>query len=83
MNKLLIELYIPAVNQTYDIYIPTSLKFHEIEAMLISAAVELSNGTFAASSDTVICDRFSGQLLDVNKFALELGLQNGSMLMLI
>ena len=83
MDKILIEVFVPAVEQTFDVLIPLSLKLFEIAGLLSGAVVELSNGYFNASMDPLICDRESGEVLDVNLSAQELGLQTGSVLMLI
>jgi hypothetical protein len=83
VDKILIELFIPAVNQTYDVYIPISSKMHEIEGLLTKAIGDLSDGYFALSEDTALCDRITGAILDVNLSASELGFHNGSKLMLI
>ncbi|GKU77584.1 EsaB/YukD family protein [Paenibacillus sp. L3-i20] len=83
MDKYLIEVYIPVLNRSYDVYIPALVKLYEVEALLVAAITELSDGYFTARQDTVLCDTLSGMLLDINKSAMELGLQNGSRLMLI
>lgn len=83
MDQVLIELYVPAIAQKYDVFIPLLISVHEIEAMLIAAVTELSSGFFTASADSVLCDRHTGMMLDINLSAQELGLRNGSALMLI
>jgi hypothetical protein len=83
LEKILVEIYLPAVNQNYDVYIPLTSKLHEVTDLLANAFTELSNGYFTASQDTVLCDKATGHLLDINKSVLELGLYNGSRLMLI
>ena len=82
-DKILVEVFLPAVNQSYDAYIPFNMKLHEVEALLVGAFAALSDGYFKASHQAVLCDKDTGILLDINKSAQELGLQNGSRLMLI
>lgn len=83
MDKILVEVYIPVLSRSYDVYIPALTKLHEVESLLAAAIAELSDGYYTASPDSLLCDRTSGMLLDINKSALELGLRNGSRLMLI
>ncbi|MDQ0194709.1 methyltransferase [Paenibacillus wynnii] len=83
MDKIIIEVYIPAISQTLDVFIPQDLRLSEIEGLMIAAVTEVSGGFFTSSQDTVICDKTTGTVLDVNMSARELGLSNGSMLMLI
>lgn len=83
MSKILIELYLPAIHRVFDVYIPVASKLYEVEALIAGVLTELSDGQFVPSGDTVLCDRLSGQTLDINSSALELQLLNGSRLMLI
>lgn len=83
LDKILVEIFLPAINQSYDVYIPLDSRLHEVEALFMGAFAELSGGYFTASHKTVVCDRITGNQLDINKSALELGLHNGSRLMLI
>ncbi|WP_239617478.1 methyltransferase [Cohnella mopanensis] len=83
MDKIIVEIYLPSINQKYDVFIPITLRLHEIEALLIGAFIELSDGYFVASQNAIMCDMQTGTLLDINKSAIELGLYNGSRLMLI
>lgn len=83
MNKILVEIYLPATNSRYDVYIPLKIKLFEVLTLVSSSFTELSKGYFIASDDVVICDKETGTILDINQSAEELGLQNGSKLMLI
>ncbi len=83
MDNILVEVYLPAAGKSYDVYLPLSSKIHEILALLSGALGELSDGHFSAAADTVICDRITGKILDINFRVGEIGLRNGSKLMLI
>lgn len=83
MDKILVEIYLPVVDKQYDVFIPLTNKMYEIESLLTNALHDLTDGYFVPSADTVICDRISGEALDINQSPLELGLMNGSRLMLI
>lgn len=83
MDSILVELYLPAADISYDVYIPLQSKLHEVILLLVSTFSSLSGAYFASYEDTVLCDKASGNVLDINFSAEELGLQNGSKLMLI
>lgn len=82
-DKILVEIYLPAMNKNYDVYIPIKSKLYEIVSLLAPAFTELSGDYFRSSDDTVICDKVTGTILNINISAEELGLHNGSKLMLI
>jgi len=82
MNKILVDIYIPSMNKSFDVYLPLTNKIYEIEKLLAEAFKDLSDGYFT-TNDPVLCDRETGTILDINKSAWELELKNGSKLMLI
>lgn len=83
MNKILIEIYIPAADKTFDLFIPVHLMMYEVLGMIKKAAAELSDGFLIPDDNTVICSRNDGSILSVNLSVDELGLMNGSRLMII
>ncbi|MFD0671944.1 methyltransferase [Cohnella sp. GCM10027633] len=83
MDRILVEVYVPALGRTFDAYIPAASKLREVESLLAGALSELSDGAFVPAPDTSLCERKSGSALDINRSAVELGLMNGTRLMLI
>jgi len=83
VDKILVEVYVPVIGESFDVYIPVTSKLHEVETLLTAALSELTEGRFHPAPDTVLCDKLSGQPLDINSSAMELGLLNGARLMLI
>lgn len=83
MEKILVEVYVPVLNESWDMFIPRELKMYEILRMMKKAVVELSEGRFRADENTVVCYREDGKILNINLSAEELELKNASRLMLI
>ena len=82
MNEILIELYVPALGKSYDIFIPAAAKLFEISSLVTAAVEKLADGLFL-SGGAVLCGREDGQPLDANATPGELKLRNGSQLLLI
>ena len=83
MNKVLVNVYVPMLNKSYDIFIPIQSQLFEITDLIKRAVSELSEGQFMPSRDTVLAYRASGKILDVNSTVFELEIGNGTKLMLI
>ncbi len=83
MDKVLVEVFVPAVSQTYDIFIPLSSTLFEVTELIKKAVFELSDNMFIPSSTTAICRHGDGAILNINMSVYELGIHNGSKLMLI
>ena len=82
-HKALVEISLPASGQRFEVYIPLDSTIWQITSLVSAALSDLSGGKFFPTADTVLCDGITGQVLDINMEAGELGLCNGSCLMLI
>lgn len=83
MNKVIVNVYVPILNISYDIFIPVQLQLFEVTELIKKAVFELSEGRFMPTPDTAIAIRASGEILDINSTVFELGIGNGTKLMLI
>lgn len=83
MDSILVEVYLPSTNNSYDIRIPRKCVMWEVTKLVSQALTELSNGFYKADDKAVLCDRDSATVFNINLSVEELGLTNGSKLMLI
>ncbi|GAM12646.1 hypothetical protein [Mesobacillus selenatarsenatis] len=83
MDKVLVEVFIPASEKSYDVFLPQGILLHEIVYLLAGTMTELSQGYYSATPDTILCDRKTGTILNINQTVEEIGLMNGAKLMLI
>jgi hypothetical protein len=83
MEKILVEVLLPAANTGYDIYIPIVSRMDEVTALVSAVLSELSAGKYKSDSNAVLCDAATGTIFDINKTVDELGIKNGSKLILI
>lgn len=82
-NKILIELNIPAVEKKYDIFVPVDSRLGDVLNLMNAVINELSEGKFIAARDSILCDAVTGDIFNINMLVGEIGLINGSQLMLI
>lgn len=83
MDKVLVEVYVPVLGRSFDMFIPARLPLHQVLGLIKKAVAELSDGAFAADDSTVLSRRNDGAILNINLSACEQGICNGSKLMLI
>ena len=83
MDKILVRIYVPALERSFDMLFPALSQMREVLELVERAVTALSDGRFIASEDTTFCYRDDGYIVDINKSVCELGIQNGSQLMLI
>ena len=83
MEKVLIEVYVPVINASYDVFVPETSPMSQVLELLKKAVTELSDGRFLSSAETALCYRENGAIININMSVCELGIKNGSKLMLI
>jgi hypothetical protein len=83
MNKILVNIYIPILNESYDIFIPAQSQLFVVTELIKRAVSELSGGQFMPAADTVLARKTTGEILDGNRTVFELAIGNGTKLMLI
>lgn len=83
MKEILVEIYVPAIDKSYDIYIPIHFPLFKIKNVIGKAVSELSMGQYAMDGEAIICNREDGSILNINLSAIELDIKDGARLMLI
>lgn len=83
MHKVIVEVYLPAALHSYDVKIPVNLPLHQLISLIGQAISRLSDGLYAADDSSILLQRESGSILNINMTPVELGLCNGSRLILI
>ena len=82
MNKILVEVYVPAIGRTYDMLIPCDAKVFELLPLISGVVEKLANGLFVAN-DTILCNGNTGTIFNKNMSVIDMELKNGSRLMLL
>ena len=77
MNKILINLYIPSLDENYNLFIPINKKVGTIKNTIISTTKNLAEGNYKL----VLLE--SGAIVDDNVYVKNSGIVNGSRLILI
>lgn len=83
MKNLLVEVYLPSVNQSYDVMLPKKIYVYEAIKVISDMLSKLTDGNFVANDDVVLCEKATGKIISKNVLVDDVPLQNGSKLMLI
>lgn len=83
MDKVLVQVFVPVLDRSFDMFIPLRSPVHEVLELIKRAVEELSEGSFRSDENTALCRREDGTLININQSVCELNIQNGSKLMLI
>ncbi len=83
MGKLTVTVYLPAALREYDLTIPADLPLSQLTPLAAKALSQAAEGRFIPAPASLLCQRDTGEILNINMTPYELGLRNGSRLMLI
>jgi hypothetical protein len=83
MNKALVEIILPAADKKFDVYIPFESRMSEVKVLVSNLLSDLSDDKYKYTDSSVLCDAESGIIFNVNMKVAELGIKNGSKIMLI
>lgn len=83
MNKILILVYVPVIEERYDIFIPINRRIGTIKKHIIKTISEFSDGTISENYKAYLHDKTTGIKYDENIYVKDSNIKNGSRLMLL
>lgn len=81
-NKILIQLYIPLIEEEYDIFIPINKRIGTIKQLIEKNMSEQANG-YIIREDTNLYSKETGKVYDVQLLVKDTDLKNGSRVVLL
>lgn len=82
-NKILVELVVPEIEETYNVYIPANKKIGNIIILLSKAVCEFSQGVFEETNHNCLYDGETGKRYSINDLVRNTNIKNGSKIILI
>ncbi len=83
MDHILIKLYVPAIDTSYDIKIPVSLPIMDITQLLAQAVENLSNGEYVSSGSEILSVKNKQLVLFNDQTPADYEIKNGDVLMMM
>ena len=81
-EKILVELSVPNLDQTFDIFLPLNKSVGNIIGLLNKSLVDLSNGVFVASDSNFLYNKTTGERYDISMPLYKTNIKNGTRLIL-
>ena len=83
MNKILVKLYVPEIEEEYDVWLPLNKRIHKVTKLLAKAIYEFSGGYYKPDKTPLLYDKQTAVAYEINKKIIETNIRNGSELILI
>ena len=82
-NKILIQVEVPMIEKTYNLYIPVNKKVGTIKRLIEEAVQEITDNEYEPSESTNFYSKETGMIYDVNHTVRDTDLKNGSRIILV
>ena len=82
-NKVLVNLSVPEVGKTYDLYLPVNRKIGNIILLLNKTINELTNGEYPIANNNGLFNADTKELYNVDVLLFNTNIRNGTRLILI
>ena len=82
-NKINVDIIVPSINETYNLFIPINKTVGEIIKLLNQSINELTNNDFPISNKLSLVNLNTGEMYDISKIVKENHIEDGSRLVLI
>jgi len=83
MSRITVEVWVPAAGTKQDFSIPYEVRLHKVIALIKETLKDDDNSGFTPSANSILCDTETGIPFDINMTPEELGMQNGSRVLLV
>lgn len=82
MKKILVTVFVPTIEEQYDIKISINSDMKDIIELLQETIRDLSGNTYKIKNNALLYEKNTGKVINLNNVVKYSGLQNGSSVML-
>ena len=83
MNKVLVKLYVPLLEEQYDIWLPLNKKISNVINLLIKAVNEFSGGYYNPTTMPVLYNKLTGRPYEMGLTVKASDIKNGAEIILV
>ncbi len=83
MNKILVKLYVPMIEEQYDVWIPINKKVYKVIKLLTKAVDEFSGGYYKPANTPMLYEKLTAREYDINLTIKENNIKNGAEIILM
>lgn len=81
--KILVEVYVPELDVSYDLFIPANKKVGNVVLLLVKAINELSEGAYPVSVNHALMNSDTCMIYDLDLNMKDAAILNGTKLILV
>ena len=82
-NKVLIKLFVPEIDENFDVFIPVNEITWKIKKMLIKSVSDLTGADIDESKEFVLINKTTTKIYNNNEIIINTDIRNGTELIII
>lgn len=83
MNKVLIRLYVPMLDKSYDVFIPVNEIMWKINKLLAKSISDLADGSLPLDKNYILVNMENGRIYNNNEIVINTDIRNSTKIALI
>ena len=82
-NKVLVEINVPEIDATYNVFLPINKKIGNILVLITKAINDMSNNSYQITNNNGLYNRDTGERYNIDVLVRETNIRNGTKLVLL
>lgn len=82
-NKVLVKLLVPAIDESFDIFVPVNEVVWKIKKMILKCVNDISSCNFDLDTDYVLLNKTTSKIYNNNEVIIDTDIRNGTELLII
>ena len=83
MDNVLVKLYVPMIEEIYDVWIPSHKRIYNVIDLLIKAVNELNDNCYKPTKMPMLYDKITAKAYDINLSVKESTMRSGTEIVLV
>ena len=83
INKVLIKLYVPELDYTFDIFVPVNEVISKIKKLILKSVYDLTGGSIDISKEYVLINKNTSKYYDNNSVLVNTDIRNATELIIL
>jgi len=83
MDKIIVKLYVPMLEEIYDVSIPSHKRIYNVILLLVKAINELNDNSYKPKKMPLLYDKLTAEVFDVNLKVKDSNIRSGMEIILL
>ncbi len=82
-NKVLIQLFVPEIDETFDLFIPVNELLWKVKKLLTKSVYDLTNGEINPQKEYILVNKITGEIYKDNIVIRDTNIRNATEIVLL